>query len=125
MNIRKITILLSACLFTTAAAIYSASAMELNVGPVITLSNAALSAKDSDGDGVKDRKDECPDTPAGVSVDAKGCPVDTDRDGVVDYLDKCPEVPGTDINGCQDKDNHRCRCHSCGIADVLRKHRFE
>ena len=66
--------------------------------------------KDTDGDGVKDRKDECPATPAGVMVDAKGCPVDTDRDGVVDYLDKCPQTPGTDINGCQDKDKD-------GVAD--------
>lgn len=60
---------------------------------------------DADGDGVKDRKDECPATPKGVKVDAKGCPLDTDRDGVVDYLDKCPETPGdAGMNGCQDKD---------------------
>lgn len=30
--------------------------------------------KDSDGDGVIDAKDECPGTPAGVKVNAKGCP---------------------------------------------------
>jgi len=28
---------------------------------------------DSDGDGVPDASDECPDTPAGISVDATGC----------------------------------------------------
>ena len=28
---------------------------------------------DSDGDGVTDDKDQCPDTPAGASVDARGC----------------------------------------------------
>jgi outer membrane protein OmpA-like peptidoglycan-associated protein len=66
---------------------------------------------DKDGDGVKDRKDECPATPAGVKVDAKGCPLDTDRDGVVDYLDRCPNTPGSAaMNGCQDKDND-------GVAD--------
>lgn len=58
---------------------------------------------DSDGDGVTDDKDQCPDTPAGVVVDAVGCPLDTDGDGVYDYLDKCPGTPkGAKVNaqGC-------------------------
>ncbi len=60
-------------------------------------------AKDSDGDGVKDKVDECPGTPAGVTVDARGCPVDSDGDGVADYLDRCPNTPaGAQVNaeGC-------------------------
>ena len=48
---------------------------------------------DSDGDGVFDGLDRCPDTPAGVKVNAEGCPLDTDGDGIPDYLDKCPTVP--------------------------------
>jgi len=48
---------------------------------------------DSDHDGVPDGIDKCPNTPAGVAVDAMGCPVDSDRDGVADYLDKCPNTP--------------------------------
>ena len=48
---------------------------------------------DSDGDGVFDDKDQCPDTPKGVTVDSVGCPLDTDGDGVYDYLDKCPGTP--------------------------------
>ncbi|HSN57700.1 MAG TPA: OmpA family protein, partial [Candidatus Sulfomarinibacteraceae bacterium] len=44
---------------------------------------------DSDGDGVPDARDLCPDTPRGMAVDANGCP-DTDGDGVPDNLDKCP-----------------------------------
>lgn len=60
-------------------------------------------SKDSDGDGVKDGDDDCPDTPAGVEVNAVGCPVDSDRDGVADYQDNCPNTPaGARVNsqGC-------------------------
>jgi OOP family OmpA-OmpF porin len=49
---------------------------------------------DSDNDGVADGLDRCPDTPAGASVDAHGCPVDSDGDGVPDYLDRCADTPG-------------------------------
>lgn len=70
-------------------------------------------AKDSDGDGVPDRKDKCPNTPAGVAVDADGCPLDRDGDGVPDYKDDCPDTPGlASLNGCPDKDGD-------GIADHL------
>lgn len=58
---------------------------------------------DSDNDGVPDTADQCPNTPAGVQVDAKGCPVDSDGDGVADYLDKCPNTPAgvaVDSTGC-------------------------
>ncbi|MDQ0969520.1 OOP family OmpA-OmpF porin [Flavobacterium sp. W4I14] len=33
--------------------------------------------KDSDGDGVADKLDKCPDTPAGTVVDGSGCPLKT------------------------------------------------
>ncbi len=49
--------------------------------------------KDSDGDGVEDKNDLCPDTPRGVEVDANGCPFDADGDGVGDYMDRCPNTP--------------------------------
>jgi OmpA-OmpF porin, OOP family len=58
---------------------------------------------DSDGDGVKDEVDQCPDTPEGVNVDAFGCPIDSDGDGVPDYLDKCPNTEKgmkVDEHGC-------------------------
>jgi OOP family OmpA-OmpF porin len=45
---------------------------------------------DSDGDGVPDSIDRCPDMPRGVRVDSSGCPLDSDNDGVPDYLDQCP-----------------------------------
>jgi len=50
-------------------------------------------ALDSDGDGVADYMDECPNTPKGAAVDSKGCPLDSDGDGVIDYLDQCPNTP--------------------------------
>ena len=67
--------------------------------------------KDADNDGVADRNDKCPNTPAGIAVDKTGCPLDRDMDGVADYLDACPDVAGTvATNGCPDKDGD-------GIAD--------
>ena len=47
---------------------------------------------DSDGDGVKDSMDKCPNTPRGVAVNADGCPMDSDGDGVADDKDKCPNT---------------------------------
>ncbi len=76
---------------------------------------------DSDGDGVMDQFDKCPNTPQGVRVDGAGCPLpepkteiikeqvmtslegdecpvkidgpDRDRDGVEDSIDQCPNTP--------------------------------
>lgn len=57
--------------------------------------------KDTDGDGVADKLDKCPNTEAGVKVDGSGCPLDTDQDGVVDSKDSCPTEKGTaEMNGC-------------------------
>jgi ompA len=73
--------------------------------------------KDTDGDGVLDRHDECPTVPG--PIENRGCPWgDTDNDGVLDKDDKCPDVPGpvenegcpwkdTDGDGIPDKDD-RC-----------------
>jgi outer membrane protein OmpA-like peptidoglycan-associated protein/outer membrane protein W len=73
---------------------------------------------DSDGDGVPDNIDQCPNTPHGVAVDAKGCPLDSDQDGVPDYLDKCPNTPPgvkVDAQGCPlDSDGD-------GVPDYLDK----
>ena len=61
--------------------------------------------RDSDGDGIIDRKDDCANTPAGAIVDDSGCPTDSDGDGVLDGLDDCPVTPRAaagfvDIYGC-------------------------
>lgn len=66
-------------------------------------SSAPAGPLDSDGDGVTDDMDACPNTPAGVTVDATGCPLDSDGDGVYDYLDKCPDTAANlkvDADGC-------------------------
>ncbi len=63
---------------------------------------------DQDRDGVLDPSDQCPDTPRGVQVDARGCPlrvkaIDSDGDGVLDNADKCPGTPSgarVDARGC-------------------------
>ena len=78
------------------------------VGVQFTLAAAGvkvtmLPVEDSDGDGVPDDQDKCPDTPIGVKVDARGCALDGDGDGVPDYLDRCPNTPqGVQVNesGC-------------------------
>ena len=50
--------------------------------------------RDKDGDGVPDKVDACPKTPAGDKVDAKGCTIkDSDGDGVLDDVDACADTP--------------------------------
>ncbi|MBS7786039.1 OmpA family protein [Flavobacterium sp. CYK-55] len=64
--------------------------------------------KDTDGDGIYDKDDACPDV-AGLKQ-YKGCP-DTDGDGIVDGSDSCPDVAGlAEFQGCPDAD-------ADGIAD--------
>jgi len=64
--------------------------------------------KDTDGDGVYDKDDSCPDV-AGLAA-FNGCP-DADGDGVQDSKDSCPDVAGlAALNGCPDAD-------ADGIAD--------
>jgi OOP family OmpA-OmpF porin len=68
------------------------------------LLDKACPIPDSDGDGVLDDKDKCPDTPKGRVVNAEGCELDGDGDGVVDGIDKCPDTPpGRSVNaeGCE------------------------
>jgi outer membrane protein OmpA-like peptidoglycan-associated protein len=55
---------------------------------------------DSDGDGILENKDRCPDTPAGAQVDGTGCPSDSDADGVPDGVDRCANTaPGAEVDG--------------------------
>ncbi|MEM7245933.1 MAG: OmpA family protein [Acidobacteriota bacterium] len=73
-------------------------------GPYVQLGvTTGVSKIDSDGDGVLDVYDDCPDTPAGAWVDESGCPRDLDEDGVYDGIDRCPGTQfGTRVDewGC-------------------------
>jgi outer membrane protein OmpA-like peptidoglycan-associated protein len=61
-----------------------------------------FSKGDSDGDGVPDKKDHCPDLP-GLS-ELNGCP-DLDGDGISDEKDLCPNKAGLNsMGGCPDSD---------------------
>ena len=67
---------------------------------------------DADGDGIEDSKDACPND-AG-SKEMNGCP-DADGDGVADKDDACPNDAGTAaMNGCPDTDGD-------GVADNVDK----
>ena len=69
--------------------------------PAAAPSGPRVSAKDSDGDGVPDVDDLCPEV-AGPA-ERRGCPVFADRDGdsVSDDIDRCPELAGPKENfGC-------------------------
>ncbi|MFA5973896.1 MAG: OmpA family protein [Lentimicrobiaceae bacterium] len=64
--------------------------------------------KDTDGDGIYDKDDACPNITGLVAL--KGCP-DTDGDGIADKDDTCPNLAGlVALKGCPDTDGD-------GIAD--------
>jgi hypothetical protein len=94
-----------------------------DIGP---MSDAAISHDriDSDGDGVPDDIDQCPDMPEDKDgfQDEDGCPdFDNDNDGIYDSQDQCPNEPEDfdgfqDADGCPDLDND----HD-GIPDKLDK----
>ena len=75
--------------------------------------------KDTDGDGVNDDVDKCPDQ-AGTAAN-NGCPevkvnLDRDGDGVLDKDDRCPDAPGPKAyNGCPDTDGD-------GLDDSIAEH---
>lgn len=73
-------------------------------------------AADSDGDGIKDDVDKCPNVPGLQRY--QGCPIpDTDGDGINDEIDKCPTVAGVaKYNGCPIPDTD-----GDGINDELDK----
>ena len=71
--------------------------------------NVKFGGIDTDGDGVYDKYDACPEVP-GLEEFA-GCP-DTDGDGITDKDDACPNRAGSvEMNGCPDSDGD-------GLSDI-------
>ena len=69
--------------------------------PAVAPAVPRVALKDTDGDGVPDIDDLCPEVPGPASN--HGCPVMSDRDGdgVPDDIDRCPDQPGPKENfGC-------------------------
>jgi outer membrane protein OmpA-like peptidoglycan-associated protein len=63
-------------------------------------------SKDSDGDGIENKLDQCPFEPEDIDgyQDGDGCPdPDNDNDGVLDEQDGAPNLP-EDIDGFEDED---------------------
>jgi outer membrane protein OmpA-like peptidoglycan-associated protein len=81
--------------------------------------------RDSDGDGILDAADRCPNEPEDRDgfQDDDGCPdPDNDGDGIPDAKDKCPNEPETkngykDADGCPDKNPHDLDTDGDGIRD--------
>lgn len=74
--------------------------------PVVeTIEQEIIIVKDSDGDGIYDELDKCPNTPADSTVNINGCRInlDDDHDGVLNSKDACPNTPAgeaVNIDGC-------------------------
>jgi hypothetical protein len=65
-----------------------------------------VQARDSDGDGIPDREDACPEEGGqGFGLKDNGCPVrDSDDDGVPDPEDDCPGESGLEeLDGCRNE----------------------
>ncbi|MDY0000443.1 MAG: OmpA family protein [Polyangia bacterium] len=96
---------------------------------------AVVKVLDTDGDGIPDDKDKCPNDPEDKDgfEDEDGCPdLDNDQDGIADKVDNCPATDKDKANnfkdtkedvdsfedddGCPDPDNDKD-----GIADVIDK----
>jgi len=94
----------------------------------------AVVPQDSDGDGIIDASDKCPNVPGTAKYD--GCPIpDSDKDGINDEEDRCPTVPGvaryqgcpipdTDKDGINDEED-KCpnqagvaRYQGCPVPDT-------
>jgi phospholipase/lecithinase/hemolysin len=81
-----------------------------------------IGAPDTDGDGIENNADNCPETPVGDAVNHFGCrlaDLDTDNDGVNDLLDQChgTTVGATvDGNGCAD---YQKDTDQDGVADNI------
>ncbi|MFN0015071.1 MAG: thrombospondin type 3 repeat-containing protein [Saprospiraceae bacterium] len=94
--------------FTKALGIWQSAKSEcndLNKCPELNslIDKAKAEIKDTDGDGIRDKDDECKSQPGPRKTN--GCP-DTDGDGIADSRDACPNAAGSRVfDGCPDTDD--------------------
>jgi OmpA-OmpF porin, OOP family len=81
---------------------------------------------DTDGDGIPDAEDTCPNEAGRSTGDPRthGCP-DRDDDGIIDSEDKCPDDPGTkQHDGCPEPERRRV-IYKDGQLEILDSVNFE
>ena len=77
--------------------------------------SSSLGSKDTDGDGIADKDDSCPEVPGNTAL--KGCP-DADGDNITDAEDICPNEPGlVALSGCPDTDGDGIRDSEDGCPE--------
>ena len=81
---------------TTASTDPDATPVGGRTAAVAATSGTLEGAADTDGDGVLDAADDCPNAlgDPGAAPPRRGCPTDTDADGIVDTDDRCPAQAG-------------------------------
>lgn len=78
---------------------------DVDLCPELPGTAATNGCPDNDGDGIANSDDLCPDEP-GTAAN-RGCP-DTDGDGIADFEDACPTVAGlSEFKGCADRDGDK------------------
>ncbi|MFC3122317.1 OmpA family protein [Agaribacter flavus] len=83
---------------------YNEYSAKLGLAYVFGQSSAPSTRPDTDGDGVYDAIDRCPNSAPGTEIDATGCSIDLDGDGVPNNQDQCPTTPAgvkVDESGCE------------------------
>lgn len=95
---------LSVPLFRAAAPVEAPKAADCPLSVVDPVTGRRDCLSDSDHDGIADAADQCPATPSGDTVDARGCTAtgagDRDADGVADADDRCgATLAGLSVDG--------------------------
>lgn len=85
--------------------LFSKEIDNINIQALVKIPIPYNRVKDSDGDGVSDKIDQCKDVWG--TLENYGCPdIDRDNDGIPDDEDVCPDIYGLAIfDGCPDSDN--------------------
>jgi outer membrane protein OmpA-like peptidoglycan-associated protein len=75
---------------------YELQTTNLQLGFILNFGNGNKRNRDDDRDGVRNAWDRCPETPAGVAVNRRGCPVDAAADVDIDADIIAPILPVAD-----------------------------